>query len=188
MNKKGNAQYQQTHRRIVGCVLDLLDRKPLRQITVAEICRSLGLNRSTFYDHFLDVYDVIDRTAAAYDGEILDILGRDVPRMSRERASALLAFIQKRQNFYAHYYRLGRELAIPDALIEAGLDARVKPGVPSYWRDTPAAMAYYTALMKASYNAVIRQWLARGCKETPEWVCDMMLKCADSFGDLEGTP
>lgn len=186
MNKKGNAQYQQTHRRIVGCVLDLLDRKPLRQITVAEICRTLGLNRSTFYDHFLDVYDVIDRTAAAYGEQVLDILGRDVPQMSRERASALLAFIQKHQNFYTHYYRLGRELAIPAPLIAAGLKFRKHPA--AFWRDTPAAMAYYTALMKASYNAVIRQWLARGCKETPEWVCDMMLKCADSFGDLEGTP
>ncbi|MGN0194766.1 MAG: TetR/AcrR family transcriptional regulator [Pseudoramibacter sp.] len=188
MNKKGNTHFKQTDERIVACVLNLLDHKALRRITVAEICRTLNLNRSTFYAHFLDVDDVIEKTASAYYEEILDILGHDVPKWSREKALALLGFIQKHQAFYSRYFRLGRQLHIPDALIAAGLKSREEKTQTAPPKDVSAAASYYIGMMQASYNAVIREWLARDCRETPAWVCDMMLKCADSFGDLEGTP
>lgn len=33
---------------------------PLHRIRVTRLCTACGVNRSTFYDHFRDVYDVVD--------------------------------------------------------------------------------------------------------------------------------
>ena len=61
MNIKENQQYWQTHQKIKDTVMELLQQKNLKQITVAEICRTVHINRSTFYEHFLDTHDVIEK-------------------------------------------------------------------------------------------------------------------------------
>lgn len=38
----------------------LYEKKNINKIRVREICEIAGYNRSTFYNHFIDVYDVLD--------------------------------------------------------------------------------------------------------------------------------
>ena len=38
--------------------LELLSRKPIQSISVRELCEEAGINRSTFYAHYKDVYDL----------------------------------------------------------------------------------------------------------------------------------
>ena len=40
---------------------ELLKTKPLKKITVKEICEKAEINRATFYKHYLDVYDLLDQ-------------------------------------------------------------------------------------------------------------------------------
>ena len=38
----------------------LLRRKPMHQISVKELCTDAQINRSTFYDHYSDIYALLD--------------------------------------------------------------------------------------------------------------------------------
>lgn len=38
--------------------IQLLKEKPLHTISVRELCTRAGINRSTFYHHYLDIYDL----------------------------------------------------------------------------------------------------------------------------------
>ena len=40
---------------------DLLAEKSLQRITVREVCQRAGVNRSTFYAHYTDLYDLLTR-------------------------------------------------------------------------------------------------------------------------------
>lgn len=40
---------------------DLLRQKPLQSISVRELCSKAGINRSTFYAHYSDVYDLLNQ-------------------------------------------------------------------------------------------------------------------------------
>ena len=60
MNQKRNQGYQRTHESIQNCLYERLKKKSIRQITVGEICQAVEINRSTFYAHFKDVYDVLE--------------------------------------------------------------------------------------------------------------------------------
>mgnify|MGYP005799805211 FL=1 len=40
---------------------DLLAEKPLQRSTVREVCQRAGVNRSTFYAHYTDLYDLLTR-------------------------------------------------------------------------------------------------------------------------------
>ena len=55
---------------IIDTLLDLVENKgvPLERITVKQLLEASGVSRQTFYNHFLDKYDLI---AKAYDRRII---------------------------------------------------------------------------------------------------------------------
>ncbi len=53
-----------TKKLLRDALMSLLTKKPLRSITVKELCESAGLNRGTFYAHYADVYDLLGQIEA----------------------------------------------------------------------------------------------------------------------------
>lgn len=45
---------------IIDATIRLCGQKPLKKITVNEICKACDITRNTFYYHFRDIYDVLD--------------------------------------------------------------------------------------------------------------------------------
>lgn len=50
--------------------LSLLKEKPVEKISVTELCAKADINRSTFYAHYLDVYDLKDKLEQGFFQEI----------------------------------------------------------------------------------------------------------------------
>ncbi|MBP3692176.1 MAG: TetR/AcrR family transcriptional regulator, partial [Clostridia bacterium] len=61
MNTKNNKRRRQSQEKIEKAFIELLQTKELKEITVSDICKITGLNRSTFYANYLDVYDLADK-------------------------------------------------------------------------------------------------------------------------------
>lgn len=59
-----------TDQQIKNSLLDLMKEKPFEQITVDDISDNIHINRSTFYRHMTDKYEVLDMI----ENEILDEL------------------------------------------------------------------------------------------------------------------
>lgn len=53
---------------------ELLKKKPIQEITVREICERTGINRSTFYNHYQDVYDLLEQIENEMLGELAENL------------------------------------------------------------------------------------------------------------------
>ncbi|MGN1347507.1 MAG: TetR/AcrR family transcriptional regulator [Acutalibacteraceae bacterium] len=47
--------------KIINAAAELMKEKSYRKISVAEICKKAGINRSTFYRNFEDVYDMVEK-------------------------------------------------------------------------------------------------------------------------------
>ena len=60
MEKKENQRIQLTKRMLQDGLLQLLQTKPLDDITVTELCRVSGINRATFYNHFTSPLDLLN--------------------------------------------------------------------------------------------------------------------------------
>lgn len=50
-----------TRKAIMNIFMEQLERKSLDKITVKDIIEEAGVNRNTFYYHFKDIYDLIDK-------------------------------------------------------------------------------------------------------------------------------
>lgn len=62
--KKRSEAYERTDEAIQKAFFSLLEKKDFHKITASDIIRVSGVNRSTFYRHYIDKYDILDRIKA----------------------------------------------------------------------------------------------------------------------------
>lgn len=63
--KKRSEAYERTDEAIQKAFFSLLEKKDFHKITASDIIRVSGVNRSTFYRHYVDKYEILDRIKAA---------------------------------------------------------------------------------------------------------------------------
>ena len=82
MNVKGdnNRSVRETRAKIQSVFLDLMKKKPYHKISIREIAEAANINRSTFYLHYEDIYDLLDKI----EDEINDELADAVRQIKRE--------------------------------------------------------------------------------------------------------
>jgi AcrR family transcriptional regulator len=60
MEKETDRRIRKTKKAIQDALIDLICEKELERITVTELVERADVNRKTFYNHYNDVYDVVD--------------------------------------------------------------------------------------------------------------------------------
>ncbi|MGO5077797.1 TetR/AcrR family transcriptional regulator [Oscillospiraceae bacterium LCP25S3_E3] len=175
MNKKGNLKYQKTHSEILETVLDFLNTKELRKITVAEICRNVGINRSTFYEHFLDVYDVLEKTEQDYEVCMVEII-RGKLRISRKQMFIeILQFIKENRNFYARYCALGNVIQISDEILLGDVLDYKKGVIDKRFGENNRDAEYHLAFFRGGINAILKKWIENNCNESEEYIFNLLV-------------
>ncbi len=58
MEKEADQRVRMTKMLLRRGLIDLLEKKQLRDISVTELCRQSGINRGTFYAHYKDIDDL----------------------------------------------------------------------------------------------------------------------------------
>lgn len=60
---KSESKYFNTATKFDLALISLLKKKPIEYVTVSEICKEAGVNRSTFYLHYETIGDLLSETA-----------------------------------------------------------------------------------------------------------------------------
>lgn len=167
MNTKNNRRRRKSVERIEKVFIELLQTKKFHEITVSEICKRCGLNRSTFYANYEDIYELADRIRAYLEEEVNHLYEAETTRkFNSNDYLRLFRHIQENQLFYRTYFKLG-------------YDNEFK----LQYYDTHQAqrdfknqyIEYHIEFFRSGFNAVVKKWIAGGCKETPEEI-DSIIK------------
>ena len=70
---KQDARALQTKKRLKESLLDLLRTRPLYEISVTELCRTSGIGRTTFYQHYGNLSQVLDELLAEILSQVAHI-------------------------------------------------------------------------------------------------------------------
>ena len=100
MNKKANEQYKSNEKTILDVFTKLLEEKDIQKITVKEICEDAHINRSTFYNHFEDVYGVLEKTWLIHAENMRYIFRKSHTSSKRENMRLILLYIKENELFY----------------------------------------------------------------------------------------
>lgn len=104
-NEKFDARSQNTLVAIRSSILELLQKKRLQEITIAEVCRSAHINRGTFYHHYFDIYDAYESIEDEFFEEIsVRLSSVDVSRLELSFFQEILEFISEHCAFTLFIY------------------------------------------------------------------------------------
>ncbi len=146
---------------------DLMKKKPLAKIRVTEICEAAGIERSTFYYHFKDKYDLV-AWIFYYSAANMDVT--DV--------AAAAAHISQMKNdilFYRRAYEDNSQNALWQYMLEYFVDAYTKAAKARLGTDTLSTQLTYS-LRLYCYGAVgmSREWILTDTVTSAETVIRMM--------------
>ena len=176
MNRKGNQRYYETQQKIQGTFLELLKEKKATQITVAEICRRADIHRTTFYSHYEDIPSLFQDLVSSMYQEFMAYFLQTDWKHGENGFEKLFRLIGEQKEFFRQYFDtmgpyLNQKEQLPELLRE-NMDALVE----SMGYENREELIYHQTFFCNGLVAMIRCWIDRDCKETPEELCRILFK------------
>ena len=165
MNISNNKKKKSSQEKIERTFVQLIQKKNISEISVSMICEITGLNRSTFYANYLDIYDLVDKVKLSMADDFALVQEANNAKHNYEGYLNLFRHIKDNQIFFKTYFKL-EEISMSPATIY-NEDMALKYYNNEY-------IDYHIEFFRAGLNAIIKKWLNNGCKETPEEMSNIL--------------
>ena len=160
MNTPNNRRKKASRERIEKVFIDLLQTLDLNAIHVSDICKLAGLNRTTFYANYADVYQLADSIRDKLEASLGELYKEEITAgVNSNDYLKLFRHIQANQIFYRTYFKLGYDNRYK--IVAYDMDLARK-----YFKNQ--FIDYHMAFFKSGLTSIIKMWLQNGCRETPE--------------------
>lgn len=166
-----------TETKLQHALIELLPVKGIAGITVSDTCRSAQINRGTFYAHYVDKYDLVEKQIERIVDDLSSIIlepaddaESDDAIIPQQRVLVALRYVQEEYPLIAALTGNGTNMELRDRvqeiigeLLEQG--AR-RQGLTLSYGGVPAD--YGREMLLSGVTSVIWLWLRKGCVEPPE--------------------
>ncbi len=180
---RSESKYFHTAVKMDKALLSLLEKKDFAFITIQEICREAGVNRSTFYLHYQNIAELLEESVAymqhsfyAYFHEAHknQLLERDL--ISEEYLVPYLTYIREHQKLFQAAIRQNvlfqTEMQFQTLFETIFNPAMEKRHVPISKRN------YLVTFYLHGILAIIEEWLKTDCRDSIETITAIILQCA----------
>lgn len=165
MNVKNNKRRRESQEKLKKAFIELLQTHQIKDITVSDLIKTTGLNRSTFYANYIDIFDLADKTREKLESEFSNLFADYDYFNERNGALKMFRHIKENQIFYQTYFKL----CYDDKHLISVCDP--KRAEMEYITEN---LKYHIEFFRNGLNAIIKLWLAGGCKESPEEMAEVL--------------
>lgn len=160
MNTANNRRRRQSVERIEKVFIDLLQTKELNEISVSDICKKAGLNRTTFYANYTDIYGLADSIRDKLENEVSEVYQEEINTgFNSNDYLKLFKHIKANQLFYKTYFKLGYDNNYRIITYDVNL-------AQEHFQNR--FIEYHMEFFKAGITKIIKMWIENGCQESPE--------------------
>jgi len=166
--RKPDERIRRTHERLGSALMELIQEKPIDDVTVQEVLDRASVGRSTFYLHFSDKNDLLLSQLEKFLEKMSTALSIRKEESHRVvPVSELFAHIGNQKKIYRALADSGRLIDFFDlaqGYFSRGIEQRLKESkrLPKLPQRELAARAFALA---GSLLSLLRWWLDRGAKE-----------------------
>src|SRR5699024_10909488 len=171
MNKKLDRRKKYTRMVLKNSLITLLKEKPISSITVKEICENADINRSTFYAHYSNPFDLLEQI----EEEIITDLNSYLSQYNFEKEEEALQMTEKLLEYVAskHDQFRARVNENRDQSFERRI-MDVAPTLLDNHEDSPDISAYEGTFVISGSIYVIKQWLANNMDQSPKQIAQLI--------------
>ena len=173
---------------IKNSFIKLLKEKPIAKITIKEICALADVNRTTFYAHYIDQYDLLHQIESDLVDDVMDYLANYNPNAfdstTAEMLEKILEYIKANAELVDLLLNANGDISFEQDIIMILARLELLPTVIG--EDMDKEDARYAFLFFANgCIGVIKQWLKNGMKkptqDTALLIYDLITKGQEKF-------
>lgn len=187
---KNESKYFNTAIKMDKALLSLLEKTDFEYITVKEICDEAGVNRSTFYLHYENTYDllkettqyILDKHFSYYDADKKDLIRKldnfdrsELIFMTGEYLLPYLTFVKENRrifNLAIKQFKIMNMNEVYGKMFKYIFEPiLVQFGVP------PKERAYVMKFYLTGVFAIVMEWLERDCTEDMDFIVKIINEC-----------
>lgn len=175
-----DARVRYTRKVIKEAILELLSQKNADKITVKEICDKAQINRATFYKHYENTYDLLEKL----DNEMLDELEAKIKEVNladlRSIFSIVLNEVRDNRSYYELMFIENGDRRFRDRLFELCLFSNmevINRFFPAL-NDKQKKWLYY--FIAEGLTGVMSKWMQDGYSESVEEVVEFLVTLIES--------
>lgn len=173
MNVKNNSRYKASSEKIETAFLALCLNNDYDDVTVSQICMEAEINRSTFYAHYDDVNDLMEKIEARFAKGLASIFTFDEGPSHRSFIE-MFTFIKNNKYFYKAFFNLPDKRISEDDTRDKVLSNLDRKELMQAKNETE--LLYRSSFFGAGIKEICRIWLDRDCKETPTEMANLISK------------
>lgn len=185
---KTDARVRYTRKVIQDAFLDALKEKPIARITVKEVCDKAEINRGTFYKHYQDCYDLLDKIEEEGLREFEKMLASIEAAGAQAALATILNILRDNSALIQALNTLASEQRFIQRLSEhcfLYMEQWLGP-VQKDDRSVVRRDAGFAFLAGGS-SGVIQRWLRDGMQESPEEIAALIIDfCEGAAGKFAG--
>ena len=179
MNVKNNQRFHDTEVRMETAMLEIMKDTDFEKITIKKICEKARVNRSTFYAHFTDIYDMLDKMEVELRRELLDSYSsgkmQEYQMFSEESFILFLKHIKKHKYFYRINLQTRKSFPLKQGY--EPLWAIIEPLCKKAGITSNEEIMYYFVYFQAGFTIILKRWVDTDCKENEVQLAEIIKNC-----------
>lgn len=179
MNVKNNQRFHDTEIRMESAMLDIMKNTDFEKITVKKICEKAKVNRSTFYAHFIDIYDMLDKMELELRNEMLNNYSpankQEYRMFSEESFILFLKHIKKHKYFYRINLQTRKNFPLEQGYER--LWSIIEPLCKQAGIASNEEIMYYFVYFQAGFTIILKRWVDTDCKEDEVQIAKIIKNC-----------
>lgn len=163
---------RKTRRQLRECLISLLKEKKVQDITVRELTDMADLNRGTFYLHYKDVFDLLEKTEAELQDEFNQlVLKHDAVDLKQRPAvifNEIYSLVYENADLIEILLGENGDLNFVNRLKKLIRERCLKDWMEVFRTGNPAVFDAFFSYIASGCVGLVQYWLQTGLKETPQ--------------------
>ena len=198
---KSESKYFNTALLMDNALISLLEKKDFQYISVKEICRKAGVNRSTFYLHYETIGDLLEEATEYIFDRFYSSFDKKPGKISEQIDTAPLEeLILINNDYLIPYLNFIKEhkavfnafMSNPECMKSQWHYSKMKQHIfkPILGRfNIPQNLQNYLITYYISGTiAVIKEWVGGNCKERAEEIAEIIISCVRPYSSFRDKP
>ena len=191
MNKH-ESKYFSTAFLMDEALINLLEKKDINYITIKEICKNAGVNRSTFYLHYESIYELLEETIEYTNKKFISYFNKETKDFIKEIETTSLQELNLIQEQYLKPYLtfikenkniFKASLTSPNTTrsIEKykSLEEHILIPIIKRYNIKDKKINYILSFYLQGIIAIIKEWISDNCNESTEFIEQIIIKCVN---------
>ncbi len=172
------SRYRNTALKMNKALIRLLENNKFADISIVDVCREAGVNRTTFYSHYANTNELLTETTKyllSNFSENFFPLAQKKEYFSKEYYEIFLRYIKENRNTY-YIFTTNVDSAVGDYIYKY-MFRMVKPDFIKYGFKDEKSMKFVFDFTFHGISAVVDKWIKNGCEESVEYLTYVIMSC-----------